>query len=107
MERFLVILISAALTAFIISGCSSRAVLKNRTNNSKNAGQSKTTSTSAGVSKDTSKLTDDDLMSIANDKNETAITEDGTDIDKDYNDLDSILNQNDTLSDIPKSVDIK
>lgn len=103
MNKNLKILISAVLAAAFISGCSSRAIPESKRNNT----QSSTAGTSAKVSKDTSKLTDGDLMSIANDKDETALTEDRTDIDKDLDSLDNILNQKDTLSDIPKSTDIK
>ncbi|NGX98166.1 MAG: hypothetical protein G4V63_24055 [Candidatus Afipia apatlaquensis] len=103
MKKILIMLISSLLVASLISGCS-RAKPTNKGSNNQNT----TTGTSAQASKDTSKLSDNDLTSIANDKDETAITEeDGTDIDQDLNDLDSILNQKDTLSDIPKSVDIK
>jgi hypothetical protein len=102
MKKILTILVSTVFIASLISGCGSRAVLRNKKNN-----KSSTAGTTDQVSKDTSKLTDNDLMSIANDKDETAITEDGIDLDKELSDLDSIINQKDTLSDIPKSVDLR
>lgn len=102
MKKILTILISTVFIASLISGCGSRTALRNRKNNN-----SSTAGTTDQASKDTSKLTDNDLMSIANDKDETAITEDGIDLDKELSDLDSIINQKDTLSDIPKSVDLR
>lgn len=109
MKKFMMIIISAVLMASFIAGCGSRAILKGKRNSSQgtSASQETTAGTSTQVSKDTSKLTDDDLMSIANDKNETVITQDNVDLDKDISDLDSILNQNDTISDVPKSVNLK
>lgn len=98
MKKIIIMLITSALIVFFISGCG-RAGLGSSKNN--------TAGTSAEVTKDTSKLTDDDLMSIANDKDETAAAQDNIDLDKELNDLDNIINQNDTLSDIPTNINLK
>ena len=106
MRKTISLLLILSLVIFSVAGCSK----------DKNANKAETKEgvkiSSGQVAKDTNTATDtknvDDksLLEIAFDSNEKLDLNNDIDIDKELGDIDSVLNDNDPLADIPNSLEL-